>query len=221
VGNYAADPDLRGFCGARTRSSTRFPGHQEHPGNANGAARRAGPDRGASFSAAACYHRHARHLDEQQPGHRTAAPCQRPGEALTTDPADAGQHPEHSLPPTRASLQQRGTNCAQVAESIRAHIADGALAPGQPAPSGAALARATGYSALTCRKALSTPIKDGALVSGTSPNARPASPARHPPRADACRRVDSQRYVSMGTPARPRQFSRLLTRMRTELRPDN
>ena len=125
VGNYAADPDLWGFCGATTRSSTRFPGHQEHPGNANGAARRAGPDRGASFSAAAisrgaimlsrttgtcasCYRRHARHLDEQQPGHRTAAPAH-PGEALTTDPADAGQHPEHPLPPTRASLQQRVT----------------------------------------------------------------------------------------------------------------
>ena len=56
----------------------------------NGAARRAGPDRGASFSAAAsscgpimlsrttgtcasCHRRYARHLDEQQPGHRTAA----------------------------------------------------------------------------------------------------------------------------------------------------
>ena len=52
VGNYAADPDLWGFCGARTRSSTRLPGHQEHPGNANGAARRAEPDRGASFNAA-------------------------------------------------------------------------------------------------------------------------------------------------------------------------
>ena len=51
VGNYAADPDLWGFCGATTRSSTRFPGHQEHPGNANGAARRAGPDRGARFTA--------------------------------------------------------------------------------------------------------------------------------------------------------------------------
>src|ERR1035437_3965690 len=80
VGNYAADPDLWGFCGTTTPSSTRFPGHQEHPGNANGAARRAGPDRGASFSAAAsscgtimlsrttgtcasCYRRHARHLD--------------------------------------------------------------------------------------------------------------------------------------------------------------
>ena len=125
VGNYAADPDLWGFCGATTRSSTRFPSHQEHLGNANGAARRAGPDRGASFSAAAsscgaimlsrttgtcasCYRRHARHLDEQQPGHRPAAPAH-PGEALTTDPADAGQHPEHPLPPTRASLQQRVT----------------------------------------------------------------------------------------------------------------
>ena len=107
------------------RSLFRFPGHQEHPGNANGAARRAGPDRGASFSAAAiscgaimlsrttgtcasCHRRHARHLDEQQPGHRPAAPAH-PGEALTTDPADAGQHPQHPLPPTRASLQQRVT----------------------------------------------------------------------------------------------------------------
>jgi hypothetical protein len=125
VGNYAADPDLWGFCGARTRSSTWLPGHQEHQGNANGAARRAGPDRGASFSAAAsscgpimlsrttgtcasCHRRHARHPDEQQPGHRTAAPAH-PGEALTTDPADASQHPEHPLPPTPASLQQRVT----------------------------------------------------------------------------------------------------------------
>jgi hypothetical protein len=104
VGNYAADPDLWGFCGVRTRSSTRLPGHQEHLGNANGAARRAGPDRGASFNAAASScraimlsrdHWHVRvvlppacwHLDEQQPGHRTAAPAH-PGEALTTDPAD-------------------------------------------------------------------------------------------------------------------------------------
>ena len=42
VGNYAADPDLWGFCGVTTRSSTRLAGHQEHLGNANGAARRAG-----------------------------------------------------------------------------------------------------------------------------------------------------------------------------------
>ena len=27
-------------------------------------------------------------------------PPAHPGEALTTDPADAGQHPEHPLPPT-------------------------------------------------------------------------------------------------------------------------
>ena len=125
MGNYAADPDLWGFCGATTRSSTRFPGHQEHPGNANGAARRAGPDRGASFSAAAssrgaimlsrttgtcasCYRRHARHLDQQQPGHRPAAP--RPSRRSTHHrSADAGQHPEHPLPPTRASPQQRVT----------------------------------------------------------------------------------------------------------------
>ena len=118
VGNYAADPDLWGFCGARTRSSTRLPGHQEHPGNANGAARRAGPDRGASFSAAAsscgaimlsrttgtcasCYRRHARHLDEQQPGHRIAAPPPiqekhsppiplTPASTRNTPPADPG-----------------------------------------------------------------------------------------------------------------------------------
>jgi hypothetical protein len=45
-----------------------------------------------------------------QPGHRTAAPAH-PGEAPTTDPADAGQHPEHP-PPTRASLQQRVTTSA-------------------------------------------------------------------------------------------------------------
>ena len=36
-------------------------------------------------------------------------PPAHPGEALTTDPADAGQHPEHPLPPTQASLQQRVT----------------------------------------------------------------------------------------------------------------
>jgi hypothetical protein len=36
-------------------------------------------------------------------------PPAHPGEALTTDPADAAQHPEHSLPPTRASPQQRVT----------------------------------------------------------------------------------------------------------------
>ena len=36
-------------------------------------------------------------------------PPAHPGKALTTDPADAGQHPEHPLPPTRASLQQRVT----------------------------------------------------------------------------------------------------------------
>ncbi len=57
---------------------------------------------------ASCHRRHARHLDEQQPGHRTAAPAH-PGEALTTDPADASQHPKHPLPPTPASLQQRVT----------------------------------------------------------------------------------------------------------------
>ena len=39
----------------------------------------------------------------------TLLPPAHPGEALTTDPADAGQHPEHPLPPTRASLQQRVT----------------------------------------------------------------------------------------------------------------
>jgi hypothetical protein len=49
VGNYAADPDLWGFCGATTRSLTRFPGRQEHLANVNGAARRGC----ASFSAAA------------------------------------------------------------------------------------------------------------------------------------------------------------------------
>ena len=118
VGNYATDPDLWGFCGARTRSSTRFPGHQEHLGNANGAARRAGPDRGASFSAAAsscgvimlswttgtcasCYRRHARHLDEQQSRspHFCPPPIQEkhsppipltPASTRNTPPADPG-----------------------------------------------------------------------------------------------------------------------------------
>ena len=47
---------------------------------------------------ASCYRRHARHLDEQQPGRRTAAPAH-PGEALTTDPADAGQHPDPPADP--------------------------------------------------------------------------------------------------------------------------
>ncbi len=118
VGNYAADPDLWGFCGATTRSSTRFPGHQEHLGNANGAARRAGPDRGASFSAAAsscgatmlswttgtcasCYRRHAWHLDEQQSRspHCCPPPIQEkhsppipltPASTRNTPPADPG-----------------------------------------------------------------------------------------------------------------------------------
>jgi hypothetical protein len=36
-------------------------------------------------------------------------PPAHPGKALTTDPADASQHPEHPLPPTPASLQQRVT----------------------------------------------------------------------------------------------------------------
>src|ERR1035437_9357367 len=134
VGNYAADPDLWGFCGATTCSSTRLPGHQEHLGNANGAARRAGPDRGASFNAAAssrgaimlsrttgtcasCYRRHARHLDEQQPGHRTAAPAH-PGEALTTDPADAWPAPGTPPPadpgiPAAASDHARDPRAAQ------------------------------------------------------------------------------------------------------------
>jgi hypothetical protein len=36
-------------------------------------------------------------------------PPAHPGEGLTTDPADVSQHPEHPLPPTPASLQQRVT----------------------------------------------------------------------------------------------------------------
>jgi hypothetical protein len=125
VGNYAADPDLWGFCGARTRSSTWLPGHQEHLGNANGAARRAGPDRGASFSAAASScgpimlsrtTAHACRVTAGTPGTQMSSnpvtallPPAHPGEALTTDPADVSQHPEHPLPPTPASLQQRVT----------------------------------------------------------------------------------------------------------------
>src|SRR5882724_516882 len=38
VGSHRRGPDLWGFCGTRTRSSTTSPGHQEHPGNTNGAA---------------------------------------------------------------------------------------------------------------------------------------------------------------------------------------
>ncbi len=115
VGNHAADPDLWGFCGATTRSSIRSPGHQEHPGNANGAARRAGPDRDASSSAAATsrgtmmpsqatatrpsrYRRHARHLNERQPRSPHRCPAH-PGQAPATGPADASQHPDHPLPP--------------------------------------------------------------------------------------------------------------------------
>ena len=118
---WGTTPQTRtcGISWATTRSSTRFPGHQEHLGNANGAARRAGPDRGVgSFSAAAiswgaimlsrttgtcasCYRRHARHPDEQQPGHRPAAPAH-PEKALTTDPLTRPA-PGTPLPPTRAS----------------------------------------------------------------------------------------------------------------------
>ena len=113
MGNYAADPDLWGFCGTRTRSS---PGSQiARDTRATPTARRAGQNLiGASFSASASSCRvimlprtTGTRVVLPQPGHRTAAPAH-PGEAPTTDPADAGQHPEHP-PPTRASLQQRVT----------------------------------------------------------------------------------------------------------------
>jgi hypothetical protein len=48
-------PGLVGILWGEDTQLTRFPGHQEHLGNASGAARRAGPDRGATSSAAASF----------------------------------------------------------------------------------------------------------------------------------------------------------------------
>src|SRR5271165_718492 len=61
-------------------------------------------------------------------------PPAHPGEALTTDPADAGQHPEHPLPPTRASLQQRVTTPGMPrTDSTRRTPSTGGWLAGRPA----------------------------------------------------------------------------------------
>jgi hypothetical protein len=125
VGNYAADPDLWGFCGARTRSSTRLPGPRST--RATPTARRAGQDliavrasalppvpAGAIMlsrtpgTCASCYRRHARHLtsDEQQPGHRTAAHAIQEKHSPPIPLTSASTRNTRS-PADPASLQQR------------------------------------------------------------------------------------------------------------------
>jgi hypothetical protein len=111
------------------------PGHAAHqrgsPANrsiwATPAARRAGQDLTAARAPAlppvpagpSCpsrttgtcpsrYRRHARHLNERQPRPPHRCPAH-PGQAPATGPADAGQHPDHPLPPPHASQQQRVT----------------------------------------------------------------------------------------------------------------
>jgi len=91
------DPDLWEFCGAEDTRLSEVPGRQEHPGSATGAVCRPGSDHGATFGvvASSCRGhtcrpgplararrptaRHARHLDEQQPGHRAPVLPAHPG----------------------------------------------------------------------------------------------------------------------------------------------